>query len=155
MHLMFAKIISEETSVVKILHRMEKAYWDFFNAHRNYFRMLNFFQTPHFHKQVSEEMKAACAVENNDNWEVITGLLKRGVKEKKIRNDIDPTEMAIIVWSSATALMLRIDSEGELWKEFRKIDLANTLKMSNQFIIDSILTPEARLEYAAVMQAEP
>jgi TetR/AcrR family transcriptional regulator len=154
LHSMFSEVITHETSVVAILDKMEKAYIRFFNTQRNYFRMLNFFQAPHFHKQVSEEMKKACTIENDSNWEQIVELLRRGVREKKIRADINPVEIAVILWSSVTSLMLRIDSEGGLWQELRDIDLTKTLEISDRLIINAILTPEGRKEYAALFQKE-
>lgn len=154
LHSMFNEAISDAMPVVAILNKMEKAYIKFFKTQRNYFRMLNFFQAPHFHRQVSEEMKKACTSENNGNWEQIIELLKRGVREKKIRDDINPVEIGIILWSSMTSLMLRIDSEGGLWKELRNIDLMKTLEISDRLVINAILTPEGRKEYTALMQEE-
>ncbi len=133
---------------------MKIAFMEFFNTHRNYIRMLGFFQTPQFHKQVSEAMKNACSMESDKNWEQIIGLFARGINEKKIRTDMSPAEMAIVIWSNLTSLMLRLDGEGELWRERRKLDLSSTLETSFHLAIDAILTPEARLEYQTMRQAE-
>jgi AcrR family transcriptional regulator len=150
----FRELISDGSTVVRTLNNMRIAFVDFFNTHRNYIRMLGFFQTPQFHKQVSEAMKSACSAESDKNWEQIISLFVRGVGEKKIRADISPAEMAIVIWSNVTSLMLRIDGEGELWRERRKLDLNKTLETSFHLSIDAILTPEARLEYQAIRQAE-
>jgi AcrR family transcriptional regulator len=150
----FGEIISHETSVVKILHRLEKAYVEFFNTQRHYFRMLNSAHTSNVHKEVSEAMRAAYAAESQKNWEQIIDLFNRGVREKRIRNDINPIEMAVIIWSNATSLMTRIDREGEIWKKERNIDLNKTLEASFHLLMDAILTPEARLEYAALREDE-
>jgi TetR/AcrR family transcriptional regulator len=150
----FSDLISDGSPVVRTLNNMRIAFVDFFNTHRNYIRMLGFFQTPQFHKQVSDAMKSACSIESDKNWEQIISLFVRGVEEKKIRADISPAEMAIVIWSNVTSLMLRIDGEGELWRERRKLDLNKTLETSFHLSIDAILTPEARLEYQAIRQAE-
>jgi len=150
----FREVISDGSPVVKTLNNMRIAFVNFFNTHRNYVRMLGFFQTPQFHKQVSEAMKSACSIESDKNWEQIIALFSRGISEKKIRADISPAEMAIVIWSNVTSLMLRIDGEGELWRERRKLDLNKTLETSFHMSIDAILTPEARLEYQALRQAK-
>ena len=116
LYTVFNEIISCETSVVKILHQMEGAYIEFFNTQRNYFRMLDSAYRPNVHKEVSEEMRRTYTAESQKNWEQIIDLFNRGVREKKIRNDINPVDMAIIIWSNATTLMTRIDREGEIWK---------------------------------------
>ena len=152
LYTVFNEIISCETSVVKILHQMEGAYTEFFNTQRNYFRMLDSAYRPNVHKEVSEEMRRTYTAESQKNWEQIIDLFNRGVREKKIRNDINPVDMAIIIWSNATTLMTRIDREGEIWKKERNIDLTKTLEASFHLLTDAILTPEGRLEYTALME---
>jgi AcrR family transcriptional regulator len=151
---MFNNIISVETSVVKILHRMEEAYTEFFNTQRNYFRMLDSAFRPNVHKEVSEEMRRTYTTQSQKNWEQIIDLFNRGVREKKIRNDINPVDMAIIIWSNATTLMTRIDREGEIWQKERNIDLTKTLEASFQLLTDAILTPEGREEYADLTEEQ-
>ncbi len=148
----FNEIISREASVVKILRLMEGAYTEFFNTQRNYFRMLDSAYRPNVHKEVSEEMRRTYTTESQKNWEQIIDLFNRGVREKKIRNDINPVDMAIIIWSNSTSLMTRIDREGEIWQKERNIDLTKTLEASFHLLMDAILTPEGRLEYAALIE---
>ncbi|MGA7162276.1 MAG: TetR/AcrR family transcriptional regulator [Bacteroidota bacterium] len=149
---MFKGIISHETSVVKILYQLEGAYTEFFNTQRNYFRMLDSAYRPNVHKEVSEEMRKTYAAESQKNWELIIEIFNRGVQEKKIRNDINPIDMAIIIWSNATSLMTRIDREGETWKKERNIDLKHTLAESFHLLLDAILTPQGRREYATLIE---
>lgn len=152
LHTAFRDIIEQEPSVVRTLHRMKLAYLEFFHTRKDYVRMLSFFQSPQFHKQVSGEMSAACAAESDRNWEQIIGLITRGVHEQKIRSDISPAEMAIVIWSNASSLMLRAANEHEMWQKRRNIDLDNTLETSFRLTIDAILTPESRLEHQALLQ---
>lgn len=154
LHSAFGEIFAQETSVVRTLHRMKVAYIDFFHSHRQYVQMLSFLQMPQFHKQVSEEMMATCKTESDRHWEQTIALFRRGVAEKVIRDDIDPAEMAIVLWSNASSLMLRADSEYEMWKKRRGIDLHKTMETSFRMTIDAILTPEARLQYHALLQDE-
>jgi AcrR family transcriptional regulator len=153
-HELFREAIDGGTTIVESLNGVKKAYTTLFNSHRNYFRMFSFFQTPQFHKQVSEAMKDAFRVESDNNWEMIISFFVRGVREHRIRNDFDPVEMAIVIWSNAASLMSRIDSEHEVWKQRRNIDLNKTLETSFRLLIESILTPEARLEYAELLRDE-
>jgi AcrR family transcriptional regulator len=126
-------------------------YNEFFRTHRSFFRMFNFFQTPQFHKQVSEEMIQTCNAQSGRLWESVIRILKQGMEEGSIRSDLNPVEVTIIIWSSATALMLRIDSEGEVWKDRRRIDLTHTLEVSNKLLLNAILTDKGRTELSLVM----
>jgi TetR/AcrR family transcriptional regulator len=154
LHGSFLAIITHEPSVVRTLHRMKDAYMDFFRSHRQYVQMFSFLQMSQFHKQVSEQMRTSCDIENDKHWEAIINLLRRGVEQKVIRDDIDPTEMAIVLWTNASSLMLRADNEDDMWKRRRNIDLHKTMDTSFRMTIDAILTPAARLEYQAMLRDE-
>jgi AcrR family transcriptional regulator len=147
------QIISSGDSTVRKINRFLEMYNEFYCSHRSFFRMFHFFQTPQFHKQVSEEIKQACNAQNGRMWESVIGVLKQGIEEGCLRADLNPVEIAIILWSSATALMLRNDSEGEIWLERRKIDLMHTLEVSNRLFLESIFTERGRLELQALDRA--
>jgi TetR/AcrR family transcriptional regulator len=140
---------SNDTSVQK-LAKFGDTYKEFFHSHRSFFRMFYFLQAPQFHKQVSEEMRQACSVESRKMWDLVIGLLKRGMEEGAFRSDLNPVEVAIILWSSATALLLRLDGEGEVWKERMNIDLDHAFETSNKLLFESILTDEAYAEFAVL-----
>ncbi|MDP2886725.1 MAG: TetR/AcrR family transcriptional regulator [Ignavibacteria bacterium] len=147
---MLAEVVRSNDSVPKLLIRLRDAYTAYFNNHRDYFRMMHFLQTPQFHKQVDDEMKRNCGTLNRRIWDLVNGILQRGIDEGILRNNLNPVEVGIILWSSATALMLRIDSEHQIWKETLHIDLAKTLKLSNTLFFDAICTEEGRRAIAAI-----
>jgi AcrR family transcriptional regulator len=147
---MFTRVAMSGQSTAKMLISLGDAYQDYFNANREYFRMLHFLQTPHFHKQVSDEMKVSVGTLNRNVWDLANGILQRGIDDGLLRKDLNPVEIGIILWSSATALLLRIDSEYPIWKENFHIDLAHTLKLSNSLIFDAICTTEGRKAITAI-----
>jgi len=149
LHEMFERVIAEGASVPRTLLRMFDTYLDYFNMHRNYFRMLHFYQTPQFHRQVSAEMKQSCGVENEHIWSLVVGVMKRGMEEGVLRSDFDPIQIGLILWSSATSLMMRLDAERELWLEQMNVDLEKTLRFSNTLLLDAIMTDRGRQELAA------
>jgi hypothetical protein len=106
--------------------------------------MLHFLQTPQLHKQASEEMKQSCSVMNHRLMDLVHGVFSRGIAEGTVRSDLNPTEMFVILWSSATALIQRIDNEYELWRDRFHIDLRHTLELSSRLILESIYTEEGR-----------
>ncbi|MCX6120867.1 MAG: TetR/AcrR family transcriptional regulator [Ignavibacteriales bacterium] len=148
----YERIVATDYSVVKKVAMFVEVYNDFFNANRSFFRMFHFFQTPQFHKQVSDELKQTCDTQSARLWDSVIGVLKQGMEEGSIRSDLNPVEVTIILWSSATTLMLRNDSEGEVWKLRRNIDLTHTLEVSNALLLESIFTDRGRTEFAALKQ---
>jgi TetR/AcrR family transcriptional regulator len=146
---LFQSVLDSVSSVPKALDRLADSYLDYFNRHRDYFRMLHFFQTPQFHKQVSDEMKQSCDLLNQRIWDVVRELLRRGIQDKSPRTDPNPFEGVFITWASATALMRNIDNNLELWNERFQLDLFHTLKVSNRVLLDAILTDKGKNELAA------
>ncbi|HTY37896.1 MAG TPA: TetR/AcrR family transcriptional regulator [Bacteroidota bacterium] len=150
LHEMFKVRASTTDSTATKLVALWDAYLAFFNNHREHFRMIHFLQSPHFHKQVSEEMKQSCTLLNRRIWDTVNAIFRRGVEEEILRPNLNPVDVGIILWSSATALMLRVDNEYALWKESMGIDLLKTLKLSNELFFDAICTPQGRTMIAAV-----
>lgn len=116
----------------------------FFESQRDYFRLFSFFQTPTFHNDVSPELRESALSANQRIWTMVTGVLSRGIEEGVIRKDLDPTDLAIISWTSTTALMARIDTELEKWKEKMGVDLHRTLRIANRLLLQAALTDEGR-----------
>lgn len=139
-----------ESSGVRKLHVLARTYTEFFDAHRAYFRMFHFYQTPQFHRQVSAAMLDACSLLNNKLWALVVEIIEEAIREETFRADVVPKEIATMLWSSATALLLRIDAEQELWRERMQIDLRHTLELSNRLHFEALLTEKGRREYEAI-----
>jgi len=144
---MFAKALSQGTNAIEVLQRISDTYYRFFLEHRNFFRMFHFFEHPQFHKQVSEEMRAACSTENHRTWDLVISAIQKGMDEGLIRTDLSSPEIAVLLWSSANAIMLRIESEQEFWKHRLSIDLEHVLLKSNSLLLEAIMTEKAKHLY--------
>jgi len=146
-------IVATDDSTIKKIVKFGESYKEYFHSDRKFFRMFHFLQAPQFHKQVSDEMKQACDMESKKMWDLFIGLLRHGMEEGKLRSDLNPVEVAIILWSSATALLLRLDSEGEAWKEQLNIDLEHAFQVSTGLLFNAIMTDKGRSEYIILTQA--
>jgi AcrR family transcriptional regulator len=142
----YEPIVASDDSTIQKLVKSGDAYKAFFHSHRNFFRMFHFLQAPQFHKQVSDEMRQACNMESRKMWDLVIGLFQCAIDEKLVRSGLNPIELAIILWSSSTALMLRMDAEREFWKERMQVDLAETLELSNSLFLSAMLTDKGRNE---------
>ncbi len=141
-------VMSDDTTIQKLI-KFGDRYKDYFYSNRQYFRMFHFLQAPHFHKQVSDEMRQLCNAQSKQLWDLIIGLLKQGMKDGNFRSDLNPVEVAIILWSNITSLLTRIDTEGDRWVERFNIDLDHLLSLSGRLLFESILTEKAYAEYSA------
>lgn len=151
LHDMFEARIRSDNHIVRTMIGLQETYFEFFKKHRNYFRMLPYLQTPQFHKQVSNEMKEACSVVNQKVWDLVNTLIQRGIDEKVLVSHLNAVEIGIFLWSSATQLMIRMDTESGQWQNRMNIDLERVLRVSNSLMLGSILTPEAKRENESLL----
>jgi AcrR family transcriptional regulator len=146
----FSEVANSACAPAEMLSRLSGAYLHYFNLHRDYFRMMHYWQAPQFHKQVSEEVKLSCSVLNQRIWDLVNGMLQRCVDGEILRKDLKPAEVGLILWSSATALMMRIDSEEGIWREAFQLNLHDVLNLSNDLLFEAICTEKGRLELKAL-----
>jgi len=145
------EIVRRDEPAVRRMLDLTEMYTRFFDEHRNYFRMLHFFNTPQFHKQVSDDVMRSCDTNNRSLWELMIGVIRSGMDEGAVRTDLDPMEVALIMWSSATTLLMRIDNQYDLFRTKLNIDLHNTLRVSNLLLLESALTDAGRGELHAAV----
>lgn len=141
---MFAEAISSDRPTMEHLTRLSETYYEFFDKERNYFRMMNFFLHPEFHKQVTSEMLDACTVENQRIWALVIDLLEKGVTEGLLRQELDSAATAAFLWLSLTAILVRLDAQYEGFKKQLNVDLKELYRKSTVLLLESIMTEEAK-----------
>ncbi|MEW5798113.1 MAG: TetR/AcrR family transcriptional regulator [Bacteroidota bacterium] len=148
---MFRSDIDARAPFLVTLLNLSETYSKFYEEHKNYFRMMHFFETPQFHKQVSAEMRHSCDSVAQQLWNIVIEALKQGVRQGLVRDDLSPVEITIVLWSNATTLLMRIDAQYDLWKETMNIDLKHTLRLSTTLLIESILTDKGKEELHRIL----
>lgn len=147
LHDMFVQSTEEAPTTFEAIRQLGPTYYEFFQRHRNFFRMFSYFQYPGMHKQVSEEMRQLCNNQSQKLWSVVIGLIQKGIQEGDLKNELNPVETSIILWSSSTAILARIDNEVDKWRSSLGVDLVEVLAKSNALLMDAIMTEEAKLKY--------
>lgn len=144
---MFDRSVSKTSSTIERLVILSETYKEFFSQHRNYFRMFHFLQNQQLHKQVSPEMREISRLHQQRVWDLAVGILRRGVEEGLLRRDIDPAEMAVVLWSATNSLLMQIDYQHDHWKHSLGIDMERVLRHSTNLLLEAIMTDAGRTEY--------
>lgn len=155
LHQMCIEVVEHSASPVEAIWNLSKAYFEFFEKHRNYFHMFYFLQSPTLHKQVSPEMMESCTQQTNKTWRLFIDLFQQGVNEGMFRKDISPPEAAVILWSSANSILIRIDNECDRWKEQLNVDLVQVYFRSNALFLESVMTRKAMTSFAPLLHNNP
>jgi TetR/AcrR family transcriptional regulator len=143
----FNLLYSTGKSTMDMLANLVDAYYDFFKSNRNHFRMMFFFENPLLHKQVSEEMMKACEEKSNCIWGSVIEWIQKGIDEGLIQKNLNPRQLAIIMWSNANALMRQMDREDNYWAETMQVNLEESLKLSSSLLLEAMMTEEAKKKY--------
>jgi AcrR family transcriptional regulator len=144
------QIVGSNISLVEKLVRLGDSYVDFFHSNRSTMRIFPFFQNPQLQKQVSEEMRQMCVSKNQQLWEMLIGVLRKGMEEGSMRPDLNPVEVGIIIWTTITAMLIREDNDAEKWKTKHNVDFDHALDVCRTLIVESILTERGRKEFSKV-----
>jgi len=152
---LFREAISTGEPTIKLIENLGEAYYSFFKNHRMYFRLLYFFESPQFHTQVSAGMKEMCIIHERKTWDIITDLIKGGIQEGMIHKDLDPLEVAIMLWSNSNGFLRLLDRDNTYWEEAMGINLERTLRRSNALLVEAMMTEKALQIYPRVIGEHP
>jgi AcrR family transcriptional regulator len=149
MHDLFAKAISTGEPSIKRIANLGDAYYEFFDKHRNYFRMMYFFESPQFHSQVSKDMLQVCNETDRRVWELVLEPIKSAIDEGLLQKDLPPMEIGVMLWSNSNGLMRLIDRQESYWKDSLGVDLIALLRKSNMFLVQAMMTEKGKQFSAA------
>lgn len=141
---MLSDALSTEEPIPNLIAKLADRYYEFFTTYRQYFRMVHFFSSPQFQTHVSKEMRKLCKDESRRIWTLLVDLIRRGIDEGTIKPEVKPEELAVMLWSSSHAMMMRIDYENEYWLTTMNIDLATLMKKQNTLLLKAVMTENAR-----------
>jgi AcrR family transcriptional regulator len=141
---LFQAATSGPEPILVLITKLGAAYYEFFNSHRNYFRVFQFFNNPQFHKDASQEMLDQCHEHGQKIWKQVTDLIGRAVRENVFEPGLDPMQAAIILWSTGTHLMQQMDAGGEYWEKRMRIDLEETMRKAYRYLVEGMMRRELR-----------
>jgi AcrR family transcriptional regulator len=151
MHDLFEEAVSTGEPSIKRIANLGEAYFEFFDKHRKFFRMLYFFESPQFHSQVSPEMLQVCTENDRRIWDMVLDPIKSALAEGLLHPELSPMEVGVMLWSNSNGLMRLIDRQGEYWKDSLGVDLVTLLRKSNAFLMEAMMTEDAKRLYSSFL----
>jgi TetR/AcrR family transcriptional regulator len=151
MHDMFKDAASKSESPVEQMDNIGKAYFKFFEQHREHFRTFYFFESPQFHSQVSPEMLETCAEQDRRVWDVVVTPIRRAIEQGLLHPELDPMEVGVMLWSNMNGLLRLIDRHEKHWKELYGVDLSALIQKSTAFLLEAMLTDKGKKLYSTAL----
>jgi AcrR family transcriptional regulator len=141
---LFLRVVESGEPVLKMIALLGEAYYEYFDTYRNYFRMYYFFENPQVQSQVSSEMRDVCEQSDRKLWDLVVGLLQRGIDEGVLRKGLDPLEAGVMLWSNSNGIMRIMDRQEDYWRGRMGLDLEKVLRESNRMLVVGMMTEEAK-----------
>jgi AcrR family transcriptional regulator len=108
---LFLKVYTSGEPTIRMIANLGEAYFEYFKNYRDYFRMYYFFENPQVQSQVSPEMRDMCQQTDRKIWDIVVGVLQRGIDEGLLRKGLDPLEAGVMLWSNSNGIMRIMDRE--------------------------------------------
>ncbi len=141
---LFLRVVESGEPTLKMIAILGEAYYEYFNTHRNYFRMYYFFENPQVQSQVSPEMRDICQQSDSRIWDLVVGLIQRGIDEGILRRDLNPLEAGVMLWSNSNGIMRIMDRQEDYWRKHMGLDLEKVMRESNRMLVEGMMTEETK-----------
>lgn len=142
---------STDEPSVKRIWNMGEAYLSYFKQYRHYFRMYYFFENSQLHSQVSPEMNQACADKDRRIWGTVIETIQQAIDEGLFKSDIVPVKAAVMFWSNCNGLMRQMDRQDDYWERNLNIDLEETMRTGNLYLMEGMMTPKGKRVFEHAM----
>jgi TetR/AcrR family transcriptional regulator len=152
MYRLFVEASSTGESPVKLVANLGDAYRRFFVEHRNYFRMMYFFESSQFHANVSPEAREQCLVNDRKVWDLVFDVIRKAIQEGLFHADLNPVEVGIMLWSNANGFFRLIDRQDGMWTEEFGLDFDLTLRRSHMLLLEAMLTKVGKQQNPWVLE---
>jgi AcrR family transcriptional regulator len=149
---MFEKATSTGDDPMQTIWNLSDAYNAFFDQHRDYFRMIAFFENPEMHSMVTEEMLAQCTERDARVWGLVSGVMKNAIDAGLLHAGLNPLEIGMMLWSNSSGLLRQLDRNEQYWHEKMGIDLRKSLRTSNGLLVEAMMTAKAKKLYPGLLQ---
>ncbi len=147
MYTMFQQVLARPMPILYKVRELAEAYYRFCLDQRDYFRMVEFFESPHFHKQVSDDMLHRCTASHQRIWDTANQVIAQCQAEGWIHPRLAPAEVSVMVWACINGLFRQIDSADEYWQEQMGVNMRHTLQTWFAILMQAIMTRKAKRHF--------
>jgi AcrR family transcriptional regulator len=85
-----------------------KSYLYFYEKDRTYFKFLNYMESEEDLSEISDIAKQ-CYQKSEELWDIIVTVITKGINKGFLKKDINPHELAIMLWSSSYGVIQIMD----------------------------------------------
>lgn len=141
---MFEEVEARPLPADEALRQIGFTYYQFFKQYPDYFNILVFADARVLHSQVSEEVLQGSELRAMGCLQVVAQVFARGVKEGVFRKDLQPIEVATLLWGTSNGMIGLIANKAEHFMHEHQIDLEALMAKSWELTMSSLRTVQKK-----------
>ncbi len=123
----------------RLLEELQKAYYDFYQKDKEYFRILFLSNHPDIQAKVSQELTQTCIEAGTICLEIVAEVIRKGIAAGEFRK-IDPWATAVILWGMVNG-MIQVFDQDPRHPEWIGLPLEDLLKSGLGLSLNGIQIP--------------
>jgi AcrR family transcriptional regulator len=124
---------SSENGLCKT-RKMGETYFDFAHKYPNYFNAMVYFESSGI--KIDEETTSAktCEEQGKRTLQPVAEAVQEGIKDQSIRADLDPLQVATVLWAHCTGVITVISQRGKHIEENHGVNVSDLIDLSFEMI---------------------
>ncbi len=137
---MFRTVLNSSDNGLCKTRNIGKKYYEFAEKYPDYFNAMVYYELNEI--EISEETSSAktCEDQGNRTLQTVAEAVQEGIKDESIRQDLDPLQVATILWAHCTGVITVISQRGKHIEEQHGVMVDDLVELSFEMIGRSLKT---------------
>jgi len=102
---MFETAVQNKQPGIEKTQSIGRAYIEFFKTYPDYFNAMIYYESHEFNFDDQSSEAVQCLVEGKNAIDILVRAIAEGIRDKSIRQDIDPLKTAICLWGQTAGVI--------------------------------------------------
>ncbi len=131
---MFRTVLNSSDNGLCKTRNIGKKYYEFAEKYPDYFNAMVYYELNEI--EISEETSSAktCEDQGNRTLQTVAEAVQEGIKDESIRQDLDPLQVATILWAHCTGVITVISQRGKHIEEQHGVMVDDLVELSFEMI---------------------
>jgi len=138
---MFRDAVAHGANGLEKVDNIGRAYYTFSRQHPNYFEAMIYYESKNLDNTLDNDCLQSCEEQGMRTLQVVAEAVTDGIRDGSIRSDIDPLQVATILWGHTTGMIQILALKEEHLREVHNTDTQTLIETSFR-LISRGLSPE-------------
>ncbi len=131
---MFRTVLNSSDNGLCKTRNIGKKYYEFAEKYPDYFNAMVYYELNEI--EISEETSSAktCEDQGNRTLQTVAEAVQEGIKDESIRQDLDPLQVATILWAHCTGVITVISQRGKHIEDHHGVMVDDLVELSFEMI---------------------